>query len=181
MEIIDNFLPAEELLPIQSVMLGNAFPWFYNDYIAYDPDEKNMFVPPGKSDWNDFQFIHVFYHLNRQYGYQEICSAYMELIHPILHRLKMFCLLRCKANLTTGTPKENIPSGFHCDMEYDATTAVFYLNSNDGYTVFPDGKKVESVANRLVKFPTLKEHSGVSCSDNKRRIIINFNYIENMR
>ena len=39
MEIIDNFLPAEELLPIQSTMLGNEFPWFYNDYIAYDPDE----------------------------------------------------------------------------------------------------------------------------------------------
>ena len=83
--------------------------------------------------------------------------------------------------MTTCTPNENIVSGLHCDMEYDGTTAIFYLNSNNGYTVFKDGEKVESVANRIVKFPTLKEHSGVSCSDSKRRAVINFNYIENIR
>ena len=31
------------------------------------------------------------------------------------------------------------------------------------------------------EFPTLKEQSGVSCSDSKRRAVINFNYIENIR
>ena len=181
MEVIDNFLPFDDFLRIQNAMLGNEFPWYYNDYIAYDPDEKNMFIPPGKSEWNDFQLIHVFYRLNMQYGYQEMCSSYIELIHHVFERLNMFCLLRCKANMTTCTPNENIVSGLHCDMEYDGTTAIFYLNSNNGYTVFKDGEKVESVANRIVKFPTLKEHSGVSCSDSKRRAVINFNYIENIR
>ena len=78
MEVIDNFLPFDDFLRIQNAMLGNEFPWYYNDYIAYDPDEKNMFIPPGKSEWNDFQLIHVFYRLNMQYGYQEMCSSYIE-------------------------------------------------------------------------------------------------------
>jgi len=40
-----------------------------------------------------------------------------------------------------------------------------------------NGKKVESVENRLVVFPTELEHCGVSCTDNKQRVVINFNFL----
>ena len=35
----------------------------------------------------------------------------------------------------------------------EAYTAVYYINTNDGYTCFEDGERVGSVANRMVVFP----------------------------
>jgi len=181
MEVIDNFLPEDLFVSIQETMLGPDFPWYYNDFIAYDLSEKRMFIPPEKDPWNDFQFIHNFYKLSKKYGYPEI-YGYLKLIQPILKKLKIFCLLRCKANLTTLTPDGHIISGYHCDYEYNCTTADFYITTNNGYTIFKDTEeKVESVANRLVKFNSMRSHSGVSCTDEKKRVVINFNYIENIR
>jgi len=51
-----------------------------------------------------------------------------------------------------------------------------YVNTNNGYTKFEDGTKVESVANRLVTFPANMKHKGTSCTDEKIRVVINFNY-----
>ena len=56
------------------------------------------------------------------------------------------------------------------------TTSIFYVNTNNGYTKFEDGTKVESVANRMVTFSTNMKHLGTSCTNEKRRIVINFNY-----
>ena len=58
------------------------------------------------------------------------------------------------------------------------TTSIFYVNSNNGYTVFEDGTKVESVANRFVSFPANMKHKGTSCTDEKIRVVINFNYFK---
>ena len=41
---------------------------------------------------------------------------------------------------------------------------------------FKEGDKVESVANRVVIFDPTLEHRSVTCTDEKRRIVINFNY-----
>ena len=43
-------------------------------------------------------------------------------------------------------------------------------------TIFEDGKKVESVANRMLTFPANMKHTGTSCTDEKTRVVINFNY-----
>ena len=69
---------------------------------------------------------------------------------------------------------------FHCDFAPtmgDLTTAIYYINTCDGYTLFEDGTKVESVTNRLLKFPSNMKHTGTSCTDRDRRILINFNYL----
>ena len=52
-----------------------------------------------------------------------------------------------------------------------------HLNTCDGYTVFKNGEKVESVANRYIEFDSNLMHSGTSTTDSKRRVVINFNYI----
>ena len=58
-------------------------------------------------------------------------------------------------------------------------TSIFYINTNNGYTKFEDGTIVESVANRMLSFPANMKHCGTSCTDERRRIVINFNYFEN--
>jgi len=57
-----------------------------------------------------------------------------------------------------------------------ATTGIFYLNDNDGYTFFGTGEEVESKANRLVTFPVNTPHSGTSCTNTQNRVVLNLNY-----
>jgi len=52
------------------------------------------------------------------------------------------------------------------------------MNTNNGYTKFEDGTKIESVANRMVFFSSNMKHTGTSCTDEKIRVVINFNYFK---
>jgi hypothetical protein len=97
----------------------------------------------------------------------------MKIIDPRL-------LIRIKANLTPRADKI-VEHGFHRDIEPpipNATTAILYLNTNNGYTVFEDGTKIDSVANTFVSFPSDTKHTGSTCTDTKFRGLINFNYIK---
>ena len=56
------------------------------------------------------------------------------------------------------------------------TTGIYYVNSNDGYTEFEDGKIVNSIANRMILFRSDRLHRGVSQLDAQVRCVINFNF-----
>jgi len=168
MKIEDNFLKQEEFNKIQETMMGSYFSWFYNDYIDYE-DQTDK-----------FQFIHYFY---KNYN---STSSTIEIITPILNKIKPVSLWRIKANLLTRTPNI-IENEFHIDIGdlenspeqlKQWTTSIFYVNSNNGYTKFEDGTKVESVANRILTFPANMKHCGASCTNEKKRIVVNFNYFK---
>ena len=165
MKIEDNFLEQNIFDELQSFIMGDNFDWYYNNAIDYEDDVDK------------FQFIHWFYknHCPTQ-SYQQL--------QPILGILDVTAIFRIKANLLTKTPKiiENL---FHVDMIEVSeeklkhwTTSIFYMNSNNGYTEFEEGTKVESVANRMVTFPANLKHYGTSCTDEKTRVVINFNYFK---
>jgi len=167
MKIEDNFLKQEEFDKIQKLMgEGLLFPWFYSDNIT------------SKDDVDKFQFFHAFYvnHVP--------VSPSMQALAPILDIIQPISIWRIKANLLTRTPKI-VENAFHVDIS-DAseeklkqwTTSIFYINTNNGYTKFENGEKVESVANRMVTFPANLKHTGTSCTDEKTRVVINFNYFK---
>ena len=82
---------------------------------------------------------------------------------------------RIKANLTFRTPTIE-PALFHIDYP-DGKTAVFYINTNDGYTEFESGVRVSSVANRVCIFDSNLKHRGTTHSEGEnQRIVVNFNY-----
>ena len=83
-------------------------------------------------------------------------------------------LHRIKAILTTKTPTHRF-SGYHIDYK-DMTTVAFYVNTNNGYTEFQKGAKVKSVANRAAIFDSNLVHGGHTATDQKTRVMINFNY-----
>jgi len=163
--IKDNFLEKEVFTGLQGLLLGFDFPWYYNKDV----------VDEGE-DTGSFQFTHMFYKLDAPHS-----EGYKTLI-PIINELNLLSLLRIKANLQTKTPTL-VKHTFHQDAEGVAveklkqwTNAIFYVNTNNGYTEFEDGTKVDSVANRLVTFPADIKHRGTSCTDEKTRVVINFNY-----
>ena len=45
-----------------------------------------------------------------------------------------------------------------------------------GWTQFKKGGKVKCVENRMVIFDSNLEHTGFSCTDQKRKVVVNFNY-----
>ena len=60
---------------------------------------------------------------------------------------------------------------------WQCKTAIFYINSNNGYTEFEEtGEKVLSVANRVCIFDNGLQHAGVTTTDTINRVVVNVNY-----
>ena len=157
MEVIDDFLPSYQFKQLQSFLLGDSFPWYYQ------PTTISTGGPP--------QFFHKFYSIN------EINSDFYFILETSLVKIGLKKLIRAKVNLNPRTVFHR-KGGWHIDFIDDPpiTTAILYLNSNNGWTRFKKDGRVKSVANRLVIFDSNQEHSGVTCTDEKCRVVMNFNY-----
>lgn len=163
MEIIvkDNVLSENDLLVLQETMLGQSFPWYYHDNKVSSENSDHLF---------NFQFTHMFY---RKYNIQ---SQYVKIIEPILSILDPSAIVRIKANLSPVSDKI-IEYPLHVDYDkFHGRTAIFYVNTNNGYTFFQNGEKILTKENRLVIFDSRIQHSGTTCTDSKYRCVINFNY-----
>ena len=165
MKIEDNFLEQNIFDKLQNYILGKDFAWYFNSIIVYAEETSDR-----------FQFTHHFYF--DPFPKSDI----LDLLNPIFDIIKPISLWRIKANLQTRT-STIIKNEFHVDMNdipeekvKQWTTSIFYINTNNGYTEFEDGTKVESIANRFVTFPANMKHRGTSCTDEKTRVVINFNY-----
>lgn len=160
-KVTDNFLEKEIFLKMQKKFLGPWMSWYYNFAVLSDDEHEEH-----------FQFTHMIY------DDWSARSSVIEDVMPLIKKINPAALVRIKANLGTKTEK-NEKTGFHKDMDFSCTTAVFYLNSNNGYTIFEDGTKIESIENRLVEFDSELLHSGVTQTDTKVRVLLNMNYIKN--
>jgi hypothetical protein len=172
MQIIDDFLTEEEFVFLRSIFLGKEISWTYSATKAKMPDtpeEKN-------EEFYNQQYVHTLYSLHN--GVAGTVSDKLRFIAPILDKIKPSVLLRAKVNSTFPTP-EIYQYAFHVDQYLDVPfkTAVYYLNTNNGLTVFADGTEVETVANRLVVFDGKELHTGTSATDCKRRVVLNLNWI----
>ena len=165
--IEDNFLDPESFHEIQTVLLGTEIHWHYQDFLGVSTDQTSQFY-----------FSHGFYE-----GYTWI-SPLAGVLEPLLDKIKPICILNIRANLVTRTSKI-IEASLHSDLEgvipdehklKQWNTSIFYLNSTDGYTKLSDGTIIESKANRLLTMSSDTEHLGATCTDQKRRVVINLNY-----
>ena len=163
MEVIDNFLPEYHFKQISNVILSKDFSWHFHDGIV------------GPND-GQCQFTHVIF--DWQYG--GVNSEYYSLFDVAQQKLGVKRLDRIKLNLNPKTIFHR-KGGYHTDRpNLNQTphhkTAVFYINTNNGWTQFKKGGKVKSVANRIVICDNNLEHTGVTCTNEQRRVIVNFNY-----
>ena len=163
MQVIDNFLPEYQFRQISNVILSSEFSWKFHDGIV-NPNDGQC------------QFTHVFFDI--RYG-GILCNSY-PLFDIVRQKLRVSRLDIIKSNLNPKTVFHR-KGGYHTDNQPDdpyqhTTTAVLYLNTNNGWTEFKKGGKVKSVANRIVIFDSNTEHTGVTCTNEKRRVIVNFNY-----
>ena len=102
---------------------------------------------------------------------------YHAILIPILQQINVSSerLIRAKINNNLAT-EEIREHGFHVDTDKECNVLIYYFNTNDGYTLFENGDKVESVANRLIKFKSNLRHTGTTCTDQPNRYVLNVNY-----
>ena len=163
MEIVDNVLSEKTFNNIVNYTCNNNdFPWNL---------VQNGVSIPGDGK---YQFIHEF---KSETG---VMSPYNYLLRNLYLRLGVNTLWRCKMNLKIKTKKTHVFYPFHTDfttLQVPFTTVVFYLNTNNGYTLFEDGTKVDSVANRMVMFNGNTKHTSASHTEGDRfRFVLNINF-----
>ena len=158
MEIFDDYIDQNSFKYLFDTISSDTFPWFYNNS-KLSKDVDHVY---------NYQFIHRFYYD------AVITSAYYKILLPIVEKMEAKALVRIKANLN---PPSNtlVEYNKHTDQKFKCKAAIYYVNSNDGYTIIGD-QKIESKANRIVFFDADVPHSGTNSTDCKNRMVINFNY-----
>ena len=130
--IKDNFLSEDQFNQLKTGMENLYFPWFYNDGKVYDGDGYD-------------QFCHQFYNMSTGHH-----SKHTYLVEPLLKKMGANNVYKVKCNMNFRKFFRRRTS-YHIDME-NVTTAIFYLDTNNGGTKFKGGPFVRSRANRIVFF-----------------------------
>lgn len=173
MKIIDNFLDKEDFIRLIFELDDPHMPWLQSTILSSRAiaDHFHKHKKLILEDKYNIQFCHIL-------GENE------EFLQPLFKKLGVVNLHRCKANLTVANDN-HIGHGFHIDIarsiqntkeSFNCSTAILYINDNNGYTEFDTGEKIESVQNRVVIFKNGLLHQGVSCTDVSKRIVLNINY-----
>jgi len=164
MNIYTNFLSKKDFKVLESVILSDIMPWYFNNGISKLKKTTN------RKNKEDFQFTFTFIKDGQQCCHQDMIN----LLNPVFSKIKFKKMNRIKANLI---PRKNkiIESGMHVDQK-KGTTGILYMNTCNGYTLFESGEKIKSEKNKYIEFNSSIKHTGTSCTDQFRRVVINFNY-----
>ena len=175
--VYDNFLDKDDFFKLQNTIMGFSFPWFFSDSTSKRYEQNAAFFKNNNKPAidSDYQFNHIFYQDSN------VLSSFFEIIDPLIKKINPSSIIRIKANLTNKT-ESSIVYGMHIDSPNTSKnfkSAVYYLNTTNGPTIFEDGTEIDCVENRLLVFDTGTSHSAVSQTDKKTRVIINLNFYDN--
>jgi hypothetical protein len=160
--IKDNLIEIQHFLSLKKLLCSSDFPWFYFPHQTSEVLNDSSY------------FFHNFY-----YTKQKNNSNYLNYIEPIIDFLNPHSLISIRANLIIKRKETNCK--YHVDSlgskKMSHKTAVFYVNTNNGYTKFKKNNvKVDCIENRIVIFPSNLEHKAVGQTDQDQRIVININF-----
>tara|TARA_R100001086_G_C11790539_1_gene246073 strand:- start:423 stop:899 length:477 start_codon:yes stop_codon:yes gene_type:complete len=153
---INNFLEQKDISLINNLIISPNFGWYAKEGVVSDDDGV-------------FLFTHILFN-------GKINSDFFHtILDPFILKLKIKQLMRSKLNLYPST-KTIEKHDYHIDNEKKHKVALFYLNTNNGKTLFKD-KSVPSVKNKLVLFDGNQKHASTTCTDVPYRITLNINYV----
>ena len=169
-KIIDNFLSEKDFISIKSTFFPqdlhnpNNFTWTYQKGIVKNPDL-------GSTGYEDYDWIYVHPLYSSDNGLK--FDKFYPIVKPILNKLKVKKLFDIRANLLVPT-KEHIYHESHTDRKDPHTVALFYVTTNNGFTILKDTTKVDCIQNRMLLFDGSIEHHSVTSTD-EPRCVININ------
>lgn len=154
-----NYLPKQQFKKLKDLLMDYDFPWFYASFNASPNDTKG------------FHFFHLLYNNDK------VNSDYYDIVlNPILKKQKYNKLIRAKCNLYT-LRDQSIKSDYHIDNTFAHKVLLYSINTNNGFTLFENGQKIQSIENQLIIFDGLMKHCSVSQTDQNIRVNININLL----
>jgi len=161
-KVIRNALSEKISNNILNILESPDFPYFFQ-----------KITTNTKNKLNDYYFSHLIYgDGKKQNTSDEIVKS---ILMPILNTIKAEKIIRAKINLNTYQ-KDHIHSDYHIDQEEEHKVAIYYVNTNNGWTEFETGEKINCIKNSILLFDGKLKHKAVTQTDNKMRIVININY-----
>jgi|TARA_B100001094_G_C17497591_1_gene469516 hypothetical protein len=157
MKVIDNFLDQDSFNHFKNIITGQYFPWYFNNQKVLEDNHLD-----------NYQFVNTFKDGNTA----------MPLLDVFKEKLNVSNFLRAKLNCTTRTNKI-FEFKSHRDLDVNCLVSIFYINSNNGYTKFENGQKIESIENRLITFNNNLKHNGTTSTNSQTRIVLNLCYEKN--
>jgi hypothetical protein len=158
LKVIDNAIEESRFEEVQNYVLSQKFPWFYNPVVL-----------PGIED--QYQYTHTVYDM-----YAPQSKVYDILAPELVKMLNPKCFYRIYIN---SLPRyhEIVTNPWHVDVT-DKKTATFYFNTNNGQTRFKSGECIDSIENRMITFNSKTLHTGTTCTDATRRVVMTVLYDE---
>jgi hypothetical protein len=179
--IIDNFLDSDIAENLETYILGGNFQWTCGRSLIEDNYSAEVLIDP----LYDRQLVNLIYtkYLKNPKNSRDQENDY-KIIIPFLKKLniKSKQLTRVKINATLC--KETVMrSGWHIDVLQSESgygmTAIYYINTNNGKTLFKTGDEIKSIKNRIVIFPNNFSHCPEYHTNAPMRAVINFNWLTN--
>jgi hypothetical protein len=173
---------------IDSIILGNNFPWYYQDYSTSTkfPFFGHTLIPRSSDDLTTAEPVSTYY----DFFYDIFETA------CIVHRLNLDRVLRACINLSTHYP--NFPySDPHVDHMFPHLTMLIYLNDCTGNTVVfkeqTDGTisqhpletvdetmtieaEITPKKGKIAIFDGLNFHTNRFCAESERRVVCVFTF-----
>ena len=148
MKVIDNFLDQDSFNHFKNIITGQYFPWYFNNQKVLEDNHLD-----------NYQFVNTFKDGNTA----------MPLLDVFKEKLNVSNFLRAKLNCTTRTNKI-FEFKSHRDLDVNCLVSIFYINSNNGYTKFENGQKIESIENRLITFNNNLKHNEIGRASCRERV-----------
>lgn len=163
----DNFLPKDIYLNLREKLYSSEIPWYYrrND-VKGNPDSIGFF---NFCWFNDGKIQH---------------PSFEPDIVPILKMMNCYSVFQVRANHVL-TSHKNIKSSWHVDsLETNPNykTAILMFTTCNAITQLDLNNEIigiESIENRLILFDGNIKHMVKYQTNVPRRIVINFNFIQN--
>jgi len=166
MKVIDNFLSDDDWSLLKNTYINDILtgylPLYFAPFISSEYDGDEIL---------NYYFQHNIYKKHKIFSVQ-LYDFILEKIVPKLD-LKAFIRIKLNAYPNIGILREHNP---HIDYDFPHKGALLFLNTCNGFTRI-ENEKVESIENRIVFFEPNKYHNSSSCTDQKLRLTINFNYL----
>lgn len=159
MRVIDNFLPKKDFETLQKIVMGDKIGWCFNYKTNHNSQELS-----------DFYFCHTLFNCNPLSDYYEVFA------NKLISKMDLFALRRIKLNCYPWSEKL-IQHKLHIDYPVKHKALILYFNTCNGFTMFENNIKIESVENRALLFDGSKKHRSTNCTNDKARFNININYI----
>tara|TARA_A100000164_G_C21608161_1_gene630790 strand:- start:173 stop:661 length:489 start_codon:yes stop_codon:yes gene_type:complete len=161
MQVIDNFLDEGYFNVLYKLInCPYRFTWLF---------QKNVGVISGDTSIDHYYFVHSLF---RNY---DIESPFYNEFKQFFDLLNISFLNRARCLLYVNQGKQIIHDR-HIDYEEPCNTALLYMNTNDGFTEFETGERVDSVKNRLLVFDGSILHSSSTPTNTKERMLISVTY-----